>query len=277
MKIKNLEPDFTSEIEIHRKFLSALAIGSFRNKLPQYAKFSELARPYQPSDPVKWIDWKVYAKNQELIVRQKIEASHITVNILLDVSETMKWPETNSKKETAFRVACHLAYSHILVGDEVKLFFCDFEKNKYRSWQLKKLSEVLEIFNETRSIEGQSFEENINFSYYSYLLSDGINSVEEIQKYNSLNFIQILSSQECNLSWLKQDMLYFDEKSVKEKNYHGKYLLDKNYLSNKILDWQKSVQNKVEQNKNGKFLFLHEEMNLEDYFLMLENLWNELR
>ena len=46
-------------------------------------------RPYVPGDELRAIDWKVYARSERLVVKEYIEETNLSLNVLLDASESM--------------------------------------------------------------------------------------------------------------------------------------------------------------------------------------------
>lgn len=83
-------------------------------------------RQYSPGDEVRWIDWKVYAKNDRYVVKQFVEDTMMRAYIVLDVSASMRYPSTrhhalveSRKWEYARSMAAALAYLMIMQHDAV--------------------------------------------------------------------------------------------------------------------------------------------------------------
>lgn len=68
-------------------------------------------REYDPSDALKDIDWKAYARTEKLYVRQFEEEKTLTTHILLDASKSMDYPEKGTSKfEYSAMLAAGFAY-----------------------------------------------------------------------------------------------------------------------------------------------------------------------
>ena len=104
--------------------------GSHSLSLRTPDRMAEYSRPYMPGDPLKKIDWKVFARTDELIVREHKETAAVRVRVFLDLGESMSWPRKNmlttnyiQKSELGIRIAYHLAYFHSLFGDQIEFCF----------------------------------------------------------------------------------------------------------------------------------------------------------
>ena len=80
--------------------------------LRQPSRNPESSRLYVPGDPINMIDWKAYARTDQLILREVRDEASARVAVCVDLSETMRWPVDNvpgadrvaSKAEVAIRV-----------------------------------------------------------------------------------------------------------------------------------------------------------------------------
>jgi len=80
-------------------------------------------RPYMPGDPIRSIDWKVYAKSDRFYVKQYEDETNLRAHILLDVSRSMTYAGQGaiSKLEYAKHLAAALAYLMLHQQDAVGL------------------------------------------------------------------------------------------------------------------------------------------------------------
>lgn len=82
-------------------------------------------RQYSLGDPVKMIDWKIYAKNDKYVVKEFLEDTILRAYILLDTSKSMGFvgnvDERFSKFDYAKLLAASLAYLLIQQHDTVGL------------------------------------------------------------------------------------------------------------------------------------------------------------
>ncbi len=80
-------------------------------------------RPYMPGDPIRSIDWKVYAKSDRFYVKQYEDETNLRAHIVLDVSRSMTYAGQGaiSKLEYAKHLAAALAYLMLHQQDAVGL------------------------------------------------------------------------------------------------------------------------------------------------------------
>lgn len=86
------------------------------------AEFAEY-RHYAPGDSLTQVDWKVYARCRELVIRKNREEKDMTGYLLVDVSGSMSYcsDERDSKLSRAVRIAAALAYLMQRQGDKSSL------------------------------------------------------------------------------------------------------------------------------------------------------------
>ncbi len=86
-------------------------------------------RPYMPGDPLKNIDWKVWARSDRYLVKQYTEETNLRCHLLLDLSGSMAFRSPRaamSKLEYAQSLAAALAYLMLHQQDAVgTLLFAD--------------------------------------------------------------------------------------------------------------------------------------------------------
>lgn len=74
-------------------------------------------RTYQPGDDLRYLDWRILARANRLVIKQYEEETNARAAIVLDVSQSMQWsgdPARLSKLDYAARVAA--ASAHLLIG-----------------------------------------------------------------------------------------------------------------------------------------------------------------
>src|SRR6185369_6147344 len=81
--------------------------------------FSEV-RQYQPGDDVRFIDWNVSARFDDVFVKLFTEEREMTVMLLVDMSASQRFGSVaRPKLETAAEIAALLAFSAIKNNDRV--------------------------------------------------------------------------------------------------------------------------------------------------------------
>lgn len=82
-------------------------------------------RPYNPGDDLKVVDWKVYAKREELVAKTFQEDTNFNLFLVLDTSASMGYQGANAsctKLHYASMLAACFAYIGFKQGDRVGLF-----------------------------------------------------------------------------------------------------------------------------------------------------------
>src|SRR6266498_4707610 len=81
-------------------------------------------RPYMPGDPLKNLDWKVWARSDRYLVKQYSEETNLRCHLLLDLSGSMGFKSERaslSKLEYAQSLAAALGYLMLQQQDAVGL------------------------------------------------------------------------------------------------------------------------------------------------------------
>lgn len=76
-------------------------------------------RPYRPGDDLRRIDWNIYERLHELLVKVAPEEGHISLDVLIDSSRSMDWGRPN-KLRYARRLAAALGTVALLRADTVR-------------------------------------------------------------------------------------------------------------------------------------------------------------
>jgi hypothetical protein len=251
--------------------------GSYNLALRRPAKSPESSRPYVPGDPVSMIDWKAFARNDQIIVRQKRDEASATIRICLDVSETMVWPtkkhmtvDTESlptKKELAIRVAMNVAHIHLRLGDVVEVWLLSDGKSRQSNLRFRprSSSEVLGFY---EFAQGATFRDDVISSRFEktdagrtkvdicYWVGDGLGNGDysaflELGRRKLL--IHTLSSLEVDVDWIQGDVCYFDE-ALGGKEYLGQVLsFNENYL-NGLKEWTGRLRKRLNEDSGGYLL-----------------------
>ncbi|MBI3983334.1 MAG: DUF58 domain-containing protein [Gemmatimonadetes bacterium] len=89
-------------------FLAGLHRSPFHGFSVEFAEH----RPYQPGDELRYLDWRMLARSDRLLVKQYEEETNLRSMIVLDVSRSMDWTGAErrlTKLEYAKRLAAALA------------------------------------------------------------------------------------------------------------------------------------------------------------------------
>lgn len=72
-------------------------------------------RAYAPGDELRRIDWKVYARSERLVVKEYVEETNLSLNVMLDASESMAFGSGNWSKFDYARW-CAAALCHLVLA-----------------------------------------------------------------------------------------------------------------------------------------------------------------
>lgn len=151
---------FDSEFLKKLEYLSLVSRRVFRGQLLAQRRTMQLGggiefadhREYTPGDDFRYLDWNVFARHDELLLKRFQEEEDLHVYILLDCSRSMGFGEP-AKFDYARQVAAALAYIALADLDRVSLIaFADrivsefpLTRGKGRILSLMKFLEGLEV------------------------------------------------------------------------------------------------------------------------------------
>lgn len=255
--------------------------GSHRMSLRQPSRTPEYTRPYVAGDPVHLIDWKAFARTDQLLLREHRDEASAVVRIVLEAGPTMLWPTAETpvprldgisvtKLETAIRVAFHLAHIHLRMGDLVSIWLIDDGEKKEPNLAFKPRSpsDLVSAFD---PLIGQGFQQQVLTHEFRdspyprkrcdllWWIGDTLSSVpfaELAQDAMGSALVQTLSYFETNTSWLDSDVSYFDEGAML-KEYRGQALKAQEAYLKQLVEWRQRLQ-KTCQNLGGNFLGVDE-------------------
>ena len=100
--------------------------GAHRSPLKGFSVEFADHRQYAPGDDLKYLDWRVYGRNERLYIRQYEEETSLRVHLLVDSSKSMLYASKEiSKYQFACRCAACLAYIVIHRQDHAGLAMFD--------------------------------------------------------------------------------------------------------------------------------------------------------
>lgn len=116
-RVKHLELFARTRVESHFK-------GGHRSRLKGHSTDFLQHRPYLPGDDIRGLDWRVYARSDRLVIREREEFTTLDVNIVLDCSASMNFGSgAMSKFEFARHCAALLTHLVINQRDRVGIAF----------------------------------------------------------------------------------------------------------------------------------------------------------
>jgi len=120
---------FDSEFLQKIEYLSLVSKKVFRGQLMAQRRTMQMGggiefadhREYTPGDDFRYLDWNLYARHDELLLKRFQEEEDLHVYILLDSSRSMDLGEPQSKFDLARRLAAALAYIALADLDRVSI------------------------------------------------------------------------------------------------------------------------------------------------------------
>ena len=79
------------------------------------------SRIYVPGDDLRFLDWNIYARLDQLFLKLFLQEEDLHVSILLDMSKSMNWGEPN-KWLYVRRIAAAITYIGLVNFDRVSLY-----------------------------------------------------------------------------------------------------------------------------------------------------------
>jgi len=122
--IELLRPEFMARLDaldvVSKKILQGKLQGERRSK--QRGQSVEFAdhRPYVVGDDLRFVDWNIYGRLEQLFLKLFLEEQDLTVHILADVSASMKYGEP-SKERFVRRLAAALGYVSLVNNNRLTI------------------------------------------------------------------------------------------------------------------------------------------------------------
>jgi len=117
---------------IARDVVEGIRIGMHRSPLRGFSTEFSHHRPYVPGDPLRHLDWRVYARTSRYYMKLYESETDFTAHLLLDASSSMHYSSGPvSKLEYAKFMAASLAHLIVSQRDSVGLAVFDGELRRY--------------------------------------------------------------------------------------------------------------------------------------------------
>jgi len=285
--LAELEPGWPEDLSTARVKSSPRMHGSMMMALRRVSRSPENSRLYAHGDPVHLIDWKAYARTDELIIREHRDEAAARVGIVLDLSDTLRWPLPDAvrdhgisevvpqKIETAIRVALYLAHAHVTMGDMVSVGILDQDGDVTKAWNPRSPADVLGMYqmclktgfaDALRSLTNVTSwmpkKQDITWWLSDFLSSETLPAVwGEARK---LSVIHVFSWLESSSEWMDGATSYRDD-SRGRKIYLGDQLKAGDQWQDAIGAWRETVR-KTARRSGGVYLAVDDRTNVGDFF-----------
>lgn len=155
-QIKYLDPLVVSRlknIEIKARLIVEGFITGL-HKSPYHGFSVEFAehRPYNPGEPLRNIDWKVFGKTDKLFSKRFEEETNLRCHVVLDISDSMRYPEKGiTKLEYGAWLAAALQYLMVTQKDAAGMTLFD-DEIRFMAPPKAKLSWLFPLFKKLEEI-----------------------------------------------------------------------------------------------------------------------------
>jgi len=242
--------------------------GSYLLALERPTRFPENSRSYIKGDPVALIDWKAFARSDQLIMREQRDEASISVKIGIDISESMMWPTKDiteehntsgpTKWETSIRIGFNIAHQHLKNGDTVTIALSSqpqkqsikirrtldlislFEAIRENNFSHKEITSLLE---DARTAEQSQKKCDVGY-WLGDAISDDLSRLGFHESCKKKIFIHTLHSMEINTSWMKNPSSYFD-KEASLKELPGDQIKNSHEYDSSLELWVSTVKKKT--------------------------------
>ncbi len=171
-------------------------------------------RIYAPGDDIRAVDWKVYARTDDLYVKVFEEERNFTVHIIIDISNSMNFGKKTTKLDYASMIG--VGFGYLAIKDNNKFQFSTFSE-KLDVFQSRKgmshLASMIYHLNHVKTKGLSKIKESI-FQYKKMigsrsllvLISDFLIDINEIREalytlgYHEIKVIQVLDPVEKKMN-----------------------------------------------------------------------------
>ncbi len=247
MITENFLKDLEKFVLITKKRITSKYSGGRKSILGGRGLTIKEYRPYTIGDDFRLIDWKVYAKTDDLFIKVYEEDKDLSVNVILDSTLSMSYGKGITKFDYESMIAAAFLYLALKENERFRFSFIHDDIELYGLKRGKKhFADYVSIVNKKKP-KGKlnlytALEKQKNFLKQKsmiILLSDFLFPIEEIEKSlyllkgNEVKIIRILDEEEINPNFIG-DYKLKNEELEKEK----KVFLDKNT----ILEYKKNLE-----------------------------------
>src|SRR3989338_2461213 len=170
-------------------------------------------RIYAPGDDIRSIDWRVFARTDDLYIKTYEEERNLVVHLIVDCSSSMNFGKSVTKFDYASMLGVGFAY--LALKENEKFMFSTFSESLEVFQPRRGMSQLAAMINHLNSMKTKGFskvrdaitqyKKLIGSRAMIVLISDFLMPVEEIRESlymlgrNEIKIIQVLDPLEKNL------------------------------------------------------------------------------
>jgi len=255
--------EYFENYDFNQSFFSKFAIENegflTSRKIGSSSEFEEY-KEYSTSDNLKDIDWKKYARIKKLLVKQYESYAHLKVNFILDISNSMRFPEKNLLKiEYAKKLIA--IFSYLLLKEQNEVFLTTIGSTIRHGLKIQRsnIEEILSSFSEESFFDPKLLlkcNEGIKFLITDCWWGKNAESAFTIIFEKNINLLHLITEEEYEFNY-KGNTIFVDSESKKKIAVFDTKEIRENY--------KKKLTKKID-NLYAKF-----EENRLYYFFILDN------
>lgn len=266
--------------------------GSHLLAVQQLSRFPESSRKYVAGDPIHLIDWQAYARSDQLVIRQVREEASSRVQIAIDTSSPMRWPDREEvrnanksnripqKIEVALRVGFNIAYTHIARGDRVDVWLMnDSESTSAKRLLVQRQTDLLSLFAllQEKQFDLDSLGEHLPIEranpsqvQVAYWVGDALSHCrfgDFLRLGRTRYLVHLLSSLEADIDWVDPSTFYFDVDDV-NREFQGAELVTNQTYKESLNRWMTRIRQRVSA-LGGHYISITDQTPIAKYHALL--------
>lgn len=306
MLLKDLIPESFDEWRYERTRFSPRTHGSHWSPIRHTTRMPAPSRRYVPGDPIRSIDWRAWARTDQLLVRELREDASVTVEVHVEATAPMAWPDNSvctpdnrllvRKIDWAWRAACHICFGHIRMGDRVQLVIWQdashdtgIVRRSVRT--LAGAKSIRDAYlagpdfvgaaggGKIKAAKEATFTEEIARVGTIYWLGDVLTSPEVTRRQLTRGkcgaLVHCLSSLELDIGWLDRTHCYVDQEPA-NKEFLGESLLAGTSYLDRVRAWQSGLASWC-QEQGMTYGAFTEQSPVESYLRFLSSVGGRIR
>ena len=246
--------DLEKFVLITKKRITSKYSGSRKSILGGRGLTIKEYRPYTIGDDIRLIDWKVYAKTDDLFIKVYEEDKDLSINVILDSTLSMSYGKSITKFDYSSMISAAFLFLALKENERFRYSFIHDDIEVYNLKRGKKhFAEFVSIVNHKKpkgkldlysSIEKQK--KFLKQKSMIILISDFLFPLEEIEKSlfllknHEVILVRVLDEEEYNPSFLGDYKLKNKELEIEKKVF-----LDENILKEykkKLLEHENNIR-----------------------------------
>ncbi|RMF55203.1 DUF58 domain-containing protein [Candidatus Woesearchaeota archaeon] len=282
-----IDVDFLSQLKkfslIVNKRVTSSFVGEKKSEYTGRGLVINDFRQYVPGDDFRTIDWKIYARTDELFVKRFEEERSLTLHVLIDVSKSMDYGTGKTKFEFASMLG--LGFAYLSMRENEKFQLSTFSDDLVTLRAKRGRSQVMGFLDHLNKVKCHNIADfsSMMKRYKKFLksksmviiISDFLFDLEEIKKSlylfkdHELKVIQVLDRSESDFN-VEGSVVLEDSETHKKIETYISAKLRKEYRE-RLYDHIMSIQEECKRVGGKFYLFSTEEPLFNAFYRILHS------